>query len=170
MKKDIVYWPDPILNTKTKDVSKFSELLHELVEDMFDTMYANNGIGLAANQIGKLQRVIVLDTTEVVGGTIKQEFINPIITPLSSYFKKEKEGCLSFPGTYVSVNRHPYVKVTASDKTGQLIEMDMLGGIDAICLQHEVDHLDGITFYDRLSPVQKQIYANKFRKLKKRKK
>jgi len=164
---DILIWPNNDLNIQTQPVTDFGQKMSNLVENMFTTLYANNGLGLAANQVGVLKQVVVIDTTSS-GGTLNQEFINPRIT-MSDGRQMYKEGCLSFPGVYINMTRYETVGVEAQDKTGKTFSV-IANGVDAVCLQHELDHLSGITFYDKLSPVKKSMYSNKFKKLKKRKK
>jgi peptide deformylase len=160
---EVLIWPHPILNERAQEVTDYDDELVQLVDSMFATMYKYSGIGLAANQVGVLRRVLVVDT-----GTLRQEFINPIIKE-SHGTHLNKEGCLSFPGVFVTVHRHEHIAVEAQDRNGKTFSV-VADGIDAICLQHEIDHLDGITFYDRLSPVKKQLNKKKFEKLKKRRK
>lgn len=169
---DLKIWPDPILNQTAKNVDVFDEELTAFVENMFLTMRVTNGIGLAANQVGDLRRVIVLDTTPIPGGTLNQEFINPRIVETPEGDEKaslSKEGCLSFPGAFVTIKRYETLAVEAENKDGETFTV-VADGIDAMCLQHEIDHLDGITFYDRLSNTAKRVHAKKFAKVKKWKK
>lgn len=159
----LITWPNTLLNTLAEPVSEFNEETLDLVQSMFATMAHEGGIGLAANQVGKLKQVLVVNTTDA-GGTIHKEFINPKITMADGRMVR-KEGCLSFPGVYVSVPRSETIAVEAQDRTGAVFTI-IADGIDAICLQHEIDHLGGITFYDRLSPLKQSIYKKKFNKLK----
>ena len=159
----LVTWPNNLLNTCAEPVSEFSDEVTELVKNMFATMVEEGGVGLAANQVGVLKQVMVVDTT-VIGGTINKEFINPKITMMDGK-KVCKEGCLSFPDVYVSVPRSETVAVEAQDRTGTVFTI-VADGIDAICLQHEIDHLAGITFYDRLSPLKRDMHKKKFNKPK----
>lgn len=159
----LVTWPDKVLNTLANPVSEFNDELKELVQNMFATMVEEGGVGLAAQQVGVLQQVMVVDTT-VIGGSINKEFINPKITMMDGKVVS-KEGCLSFPNVYVSVPRSVTVAVEAQDRNGNVFTV-LADGIDAICLQHEIDHLAGITFYDRLSPLKQAMHKKKFNKLR----
>jgi peptide deformylase len=158
----LVTWPDPLLNTLAKPVSEFNDEVTELVQNMFATMVQEGGVGLAANQVGVLSQVLVVDTT-VIGGSINKEFINPKLTLMDGKIIC-KEGCLSFPGVFVSVPRFETIAVEAQDRTGAVFTI-VADGIDAICIQHEIDHLAGITFYDRLSPLKKTMHKKKFNNL-----
>jgi peptide deformylase len=129
-------------------------------------MYATRGIGLSANQVGLIMPILVMDTTSIEGGTLYKEFVNPRIVEHSEETSMQREGCLSFPGVFVNVKRFDSVVVEAEHKNGETFTV-VADGIDAVCLQHEIDHLHGITFYDRLSPTAKRVHAAKFKKLKK---
>lgn len=159
----LVTWPNEVLNTCAEPVSEFDDEVSQLVLNMFATMIEEGGVGLAANQVGILKQIMVVDTT-VIGGTIKKEFINPKITLMDGKVIC-KEGCLSFPGVVVSVPRFETVAIEAQDKTGTVFTI-VADGMDAVCLQHEIDHLAGITFYDRLSPLKRDMHKKKFNKLR----
>lgn len=146
----IVKDPDPVLREKAKPVPKITPNIHKLLDDMADTMYEAQGVGLAAPQVGILKRVIVMDCGEEFGGLI--ELINPEI------IKKEgeqfgPEGCLSIPGLQGDVRRAQKCTVRGWDRNGQVIEIE---GEDLLarCIQHEVDHLNGILFLD----VAERVY------------
>lgn len=162
---NIVFWPAPVLNVKSEPVTTFDDELGDLVKAMFDTMQQSGGIGLAANQVGITKRLLVVDTMDV-GGTLRTEMINPVILD-SSEVEKNREGCLSFPSVFINVERHKHITVAYQDMNG-INNIKRLDGIDSICVQHELDHINGITFYDRLGNVGKHLHANKFNKLKKR--
>ena len=148
---DILVYPDPRLWNKALPVEVFDATLGKLVEDMAETMYAAPGIGLAATQVNVAKRVVVIDTSEHQDRL--QVFINPVLTGTGKLVETE-EGCLSVPGVIVPVKRHSEVHISALDKNGNPFELhasDLL----AICIQHEVDHLDGKVFVDYLSQLKR---------------
>ena len=130
---------------------------------MFITMYNRNGVGLAANQVGVAKRIFVMDTS--MSGQTRHTFINPEIIE-SSEIQRWREGCLSFPEVFSYVKRPNKIKVRSLDIDGKLVELE-LQGIEAVCFQHELDHLNGINFYDHLSQLQKNMIRKKMRNLKK---
>lgn len=137
--RNIVKLGDPILNKTSRKVEKFDERLSILIDDMFETMYAENGVGLAAVQVGMLKRVVVIDV-----GDGPMELVNPEIT-LKEGEQRESEGCLSLPGKYGVTIRPKKVQVKAQDRNGK---WQVFTGEDlkARCFCHEIDHLDGILF------------------------
>jgi peptide deformylase len=157
---EILSYPHPHLKTVCEPVTEFGTHLLSLVNDMVITMSANGGIGLAANQVGLSQRIFVMNIKDSM-----KEYVNPEILEFAEEIK-DKEGCLSFPGVFASVKRYNKIKVKAKTLMGQDIEEE-LTGLDAICFQHELDHLNGITFYDHLSPLQKTLIQGKMNKIKK---
>lgn len=158
----LVIYPDDILIRKSADVTEIDQALVDFVEDMRETMYASNGIGLAAPQVAKNIRVITIDVEPDKGGKSFMHLINPVI--LESYGKTTyDEGCLSFPGLVAEVRRKKQLHVQAYDVHGKLIDFET-DGLLAICLQHELDHLNGVTFVDRLSPVQKTLVVRDYLK------
>jgi peptide deformylase len=139
---------DPILRSKAAHVTAFDRDLEQLAEDMHETMRAAPGVGLAANQVGRLLRMFVFDSGEDgERGTL----VNPQIVWASKETEEAEEGCLSLPGTYYPVSRAVSVRVRAQDPTGDPIEREAEGFLARI-FQHEIDHLDGILFIDRLPP------------------
>lgn len=156
-------YPDPILAGICKEIPEVTKEIKTLVQNMFITMYHNEGVGLSANQVGKLHRIFVMDTS--ASGDRRRVFINPKIL-VSSGIDRWKEGCLSFPGVYAFVKRPTKIKVSALDEEGKEFEL-YLEGLDAICFQHELDHLNGITFYDHLSQLQKSMIKKKMSKIPK---
>jgi len=151
MKLRLYYETDPILRQKAVPVEKVTNKIRRLVEDMFETMYAAKGIGLAANQVGILQRVIILDLRK---RDIKpMALINPEIVARAGECDNE-EGCLSCPGLFAKVTRAACVTVHALDTTGDEVAVEATG-LHAAALQHEIDHLDGILFLDRLDPTER---------------
>lgn len=157
------HYPDEILKIPCEKVEVFDEDLEILVANMFATMYMYNGIGLAANQIGVSKQIIVMDTT--VSGQGRHVLINPKILATHETFGRFQEGCLSFPGIHAFVKRPIEVLVEAQDQTGQIFSK-LFTGIEAVCIQHEMDHLIGVTFYDHLSDVQKNLIKKKIKNLK----
>lgn len=157
---EILEFPDPRLRTVAKPVETFDQALAELVSDMIETMYNENGIGLAATQVNVHQQVLVMDT-----GDSRDEprvFINPRLL-VSDGHQTYEEGCLSVPGIYANVERAEQVRVEARDVHGERFEVE-LEGLDAVCLQHEMDHLQGKLFVDYLSPLKRQMVRKKLEK------
>ena len=161
----VVKYGDPILEKPTRPVVEFDEQLAELAEDMFATMYAAQGIGLAAPQIGKSIRMTVVDVTGGKNPEAKIVLINPQLVHAEGE-KREEEGCLSIPGFRGYVVRPQFVTVRAQDLKGQFFEIrgeDLLAR--AFC--HEIDHLDGILFLQHLSMLKRDLIKRKIKKLKK---
>ena len=166
MVRDIVTYPAEVLKNPTQRVDEIDREIEQLVRDMLDTMYHAEGVGLAANQIGVPLSVMVIDTTPKEDAPdLKLVLINPEI--ISSEGKlKYKEGCLSFPGLSVEVERAKKVKVKALNEHGEPVEVE-LEDFPAIVFQHELDHLKGITFIDRLKGWRRRLALEKYRKLQK---
>jgi peptide deformylase len=158
---DIKLYPNPILKQKCAPVIEITKEIKTLVQNMFATLYHKNGVGLSANQVGYTHRIFVMDTSE--SGQKRQAFINPEIIE-SSDIDRWKEGCLSFPDVFAYVKRPTKIKIKALDENGESFELDMQG-VDAICAQHEMDHLDGIIFFDHLSDLQKHMIRKKIKNL-----
>ncbi len=159
MKLDIVTWPDPVLAAKAKPLDAVTPELDELIENMIETMYDSDGVGLAAPQIGESIRLIVVDQTgPKIRGDL-QVLINPVIVEGDGEVESE-EGCLSCPELSVKVMRKERVKITAMDREGKSVEFEADGFL-AIILQHEIDHLDGVTLADRTGRLKKAIYKKK---------
>jgi peptide deformylase len=154
---------DPVLRRKAEPVAEVTDEVRELIADMFDTMYAEEGVGLAAPQVGVGQRVIVIDPRE----PDVQPFamINPRIVELGEELERGEEGCLSMPGLKDIVERPSAAVVQALDGDGALMEV-RASGLLARILQHEVDHLDGILFIDRVSPLKRSMLLKKWQKVK----
>jgi len=157
---EILEFPDPRLRTVAEPVEVFDEGLAQLVEDMFETMYARQGIGLAATQVNCHRRLLVMDTSEERDQP--RVFINPRIVDTEGSQVYE-EGCLSVPGIYANVKRADRVRVAAQQPDGEPFETE-LEGLEAVCLQHEMDHLDGKLFVDYLSPLKRQMVRKKLEK------
>jgi peptide deformylase len=156
----VLHYPDDRLRTIAKPVTEFNEKLRQLVADMIETMYAENGIGLAATQVNIHQRVVVIDLSEERNQP--QVFINPEIISKSGDTTYE-EGCLSVPQNYANVERAAEVTVKAQDAEGNPFEVNA-NGLLAICLQHELDHLVGKLFVDYLSPLKRDRIRKKLEK------
>ena len=156
----ILEYPDPRLRTRAAPVTQFDAELKQRVADMFETMYAAPGIGLAASQVDWHHRLLVIDVTE--DKSAPRVFINPEILSREGSASGE-EGCLSVPGIYDDVRRAERVRVRAQDVKGKSFEED-LDGMLAICLQHEMDHLEGKLFVDYLSELKRQRIRKKLDK------
>jgi peptide deformylase len=159
----ILEFPDPRLRTRAAPVSVFDAKLKQFVADMFETMYAANGVGLAATQVNVAQRVLVTDMSE--GRTEPLALINAQILEKEGS-QVYQEGCLSFPGLYADVTRALKVKVKAQDADGNEIVVDAEGPL-AVCIQHEIDHLDGKVFVDYLSPLKRGMLLKRLEKARK---
>ncbi|HEX4001919.1 MAG TPA: peptide deformylase [Candidatus Acidoferrales bacterium] len=161
----IVKYGDPILETPTKTVEKFDAELEALVNDMFESMYAAQGVGLAAPQIGISRRLAVIDVTNGKNPEGRIICANPEIIHAEGE-QREEEGCLSVPGYRGHVARPQYVTVRAQDASGK--EFEMRGeGLLARAFCHEIDHLDGILFINHLSMLKRDMIKRKIRKLRK---
>lgn len=169
--RDIVFWPAKVLETRASEVTSFDESFKSFVKDMHDTMDAAGGIGLAANQVGSLQRVLTILIPHG-GSRYEQEsepkewwhdkrftFVNPVIVRKEGKFKFQ-EGCLSFPEIFEFVERAAEVWVRAQDENGKNFEVHATG-IFAVCLQHEIDHIDGQVFIDRMSRLKAGMVKKK---------
>ncbi len=146
---------DPVLRQKAVEVRSFDEELRRLAEDLRTTMHAYRGVGLAANQIGVLQRVAVIDVPVDDEHHVTWTLVNPVIVQRSGSETGE-EGCLSIPGIYEDVGRSLRIAVRAQDEAGAPFEAEA-DGYAARAIQHEIDHLDGVLFIDRLSPLKRQF-------------
>lgn len=161
---EIRKYGDPILKQKAEPVTEFNEDLKTIFANMLETMYAASGLGLAANQVGILKRIIVIDT-----GTIESPKVlrlaNPEIIENSREKQEFEEGCLSFPGLTEKIYRPAKVKVKAQDPDGNelIIEAE---GLTAVALQHETDHINGVMFINRMSPVKRMLHAKELKELK----
>lgn len=163
-KLPLVIFPDPILTRQTKKVSRFDEELLELVENMQLTLLKNNGVGLAAPQVGVNKSLLVyLDKDGNSAGIL----INPEIVFKSEETEKEWEGCLSFPGVTVLVERAQKIEVNYQDLTG-VPQNKTFEGLHARVIQHEIDHLEGITFTRHLSLLKRDLVTRKMKKLKRK--
>lgn len=164
---EIVLYPNPILKQVAKPVEQIDASIRKLLHDMAETMYNAPGIGLAAPQIGKSLRAIVVDLGEDEEGEKRSELIklvNPEIVSASGTIDYE-EGCLSIPDVREIVRRNSSIVVKGVDHEERSVEIHA-EGLLAICLQHEIDHLNGVLFIDRLSPVRKELVRKKLQKFK----
>ncbi len=159
----IVKYPDPVLEKPGEPVSEFNDELRKFIADMFETMYASKGIGLAAQQVGVAKRVTVIDLSCGEDPNEKRVFVNPEIIERAGKLYEE-EGCLSFPEIREKVVRAAHVKVRAQDEFGKWFEVD---GEELLsrCLQHEIDHLDGVLFIFRISALKRDLALRKIRKM-----
>ena len=149
MIRPIVTWPDPVLATVCGPVKKITDDIRALAEDMLETMYAAPGRGLAAPQIGVPLRLFVMDTVWKEAEPAPRIMVNPRILQASEARVRGVEGCLSIPGVTAEVERHAVVTMTWQSIDGEACE-ETFDGFDAICAQHELDHLDGIVTFDRV--------------------
>lgn len=158
--RPILHFPDPALKKVSTPVETVDDEIRVLVDDMLETMYEAPGIGLAAPQVGVLNRVIVVDITE--DKSEPMVLINPELVETRGVEQME-EGCLSVPGIYEPVERADWIRVRALDREG--VEFDMeTDGLKAVCIQHEIDHLDGKLFVDYLSPLKRNRIQKKMEK------
>jgi peptide deformylase len=157
---EILHFPDPRLRQRAREVDQVDDQLRQLVDDMFETMYQAPGIGLAATQVNVPKRVVVIDVSQ--DQDQPQVFINPEIL-VKEGIEEMDEGCLSVPGIYETVQRAERIKVRALDRDGQQFELEA-DGLLAVCIQHEIDHLDGKLFVDYLSQLKRQRIRKKLEK------
>jgi peptide deformylase len=158
--RDILHFPDPRLRNRAQPVDRVDDDIRRLVDDMLETMYAAPGIGLAAIQVNVPRRVITIDISEQRDQPLC--LINPEILELSGSVETE-EGCLSVPGIYEFVERAQWIRARALDRDGEPFEFEA-EGLLAVCVQHEIDHLDGKLFVDYLSQLKRQRIRKKAQK------
>jgi peptide deformylase len=160
---EVVKWPDPVLAKRGETVTVFDAKLKKLTEEMFESMYAAQGIGLAAPQIAISQRITVIDVSFKKNPEEKIVLINPEIVEREGK-QVEEEGCLSLPEIREKVSRAEWVKVKAQDVTGKWFEIE---GTELLAraMQHEIDHLEGVLFIDRLSRLKRDLVIRKIKKL-----
>lgn len=161
----IIVAPDPRLKTKAKPVGHVDAEVRQLMEDMLETMYAAPGIGLAAPQIGVLKRVIVVDVSAKDGVRDPIRMADPELTWLSEEDARVEEGCLSLPEHYAEVDRPAEIRVKYRDENDAVRELSA-DGLLAVCIQHEMDHLDGVLFVDHISALKRNIILRKLVKSK----
>lgn len=177
----LVIAPDPLLKKISKPVEKIDDALRQFMKDMVTTMYAESGVGLAAVQVGVLKRILVIDIDYRsedhhhhhhhgdcggihVTNTNPRYYINPEIIETSKEASTYNEGCLSFPGARSEVVRPEMVRVKFLDEQGKE-NIEEMHGLLATCIQHEIDHLNGITFVDHISKLKRDVILNKMKKL-----
>lgn len=161
--RPVLVIPDQRLRQKAKSVVCVDDSVRSLISDMFETMYHEEGCGLAAPQIGVALRVFVMDTTQDAENGMKLAFINPVIVEASKNNQVFTEGCLSVPGQSAEVKRPDQITVQYLDETGQIQKLTV-SGFTATCIQHEMDHLDGKLYIDYLSSLKKNIIINRVKK------
>ena len=163
-KLPILHFPDPRLRTKAKPVAVVDDAIRQLIKDMFETMYDAPGIGLAATQVNHHIRLVVMDISEEKNQPMV--FINPKVTPLTQEKAPYEEGCLSVPSVYDLVDRPTNVRIEALNEQGEAFSLET-DGLLAVCIQHELDHLEGKLFVDYLSSLKRQRIKTKLQKLQK---
>ena len=164
--RKILEFPDPRLRTRAAIVPAVDGRIQTLIDDMFETMYDANGIGLAASQIDVHEQVIVIDLSS--DGSAPRVFVNPTVEVIDETLDGFEEGCLSVPGFSEAVERPKAIKVDALDREGNPID-ETVTGLLAVCLQHEMDHLQGKLFVDYLSPLKRQRIRQRLEKEQRRK-
>jgi peptide deformylase len=157
----IIYYGDPILRETAKEVTEVTDEIRTILDEMVEIMREENGVGLAANQVGLTQRFFVGE----VEGTVKK-IINPEITEFGKEEIELEEGCLSIPGIYKRVKRPEKIKVKYLNEKGETVEEE-LDGVWARVFQHELDHLNGVLFIDKLSPLNKRLISKRLAQIKK---
>ena len=162
--REIVLLGDDVLRTPGEEIGEFDDKLRSLVEDMWETMYHAEGIGLAAPQIGVSLRLCVVDVrSESDADAGRLALVNPVVSDAGSKTDKAPEGCLSIPGLEEVVSRPARVTVTGFTPDGEPVEV-LAEGLMARALQHEIDHLDGVLFIDRVSPLKRRMLLKKWKK------
>ena len=162
---EVVKYPEPVLAVRAEPVTEFNEELATFVDEMFESMYAAQGIGLAAPQIAHGRRIAVIDVSFRKEPKDKLALINPVIIEREGH-QLEEEGCLSLPEIREKVKRSAWVKVRAQNERGEFFEVEG-DELLARALQHEIDHLDGILFIDRVSRLKRELALRKIRKMQK---
>ena len=157
------YYGDPVLRKKAEPVASVTPEIRELIASLFDTMYRERGIGLAAPQVGVSQRIFVVDVEAEEGERTKLALVNPTIT-LSAGTVVGEEGCLSIPGIHADVKRHAEVTLEGMDENGERVTV-RAHGLLSRALQHELDHLDGVLFIDRLSAIRRKLLGPKLARM-----
>ena len=161
--RDILVVPDPRLKTVSAPVAVVDDSLRALMDDMLETMYAAPGIGLAAIQVGEPVRVIVMDIDQRDGERNPRYFVNPEILWASEETQPYEEGCLSVPDIYDEIERPAHVRIRYLNYAGEQVEEEA-EGVFAVCIQHEMDHLDGVLFIDHLSRLKRNRAVSKVKK------
>lgn len=161
--REIRTYPDPVLRQKAQEVTEINGSLQKLIDDMIETMHKAPGIGLAAPQVGESVRLIVVDISHKEEGHPLIVLVNPEIIETDKVIDSE-EGCLSVPGYYTTIKRHGKVLVKGLDREGKPVEIEA-EGLLARVLQHEIDHLNGILFIDHLSPIKKEFFKKRYKRM-----
>ena len=159
---DVVKYGDPVLTKRSEEVTEFNGNLHKLVDDMFETMYGAPGVGLAAAQVGVLKRLFVMDCSSGKDKKKKVVLINPVIE-IEEGEQVGEEGCLSFPGVFIEVKRPQRLVVRCQDIDGSETTLDVMD-LEARCVSHETDHLDGELFINYLTPLKRDLTKRKIKK------
>ena len=162
--REIITVPDPRLKLVSEPVDTVDDSLRALMDDMLETMYAADGIGLAAIQVAVPKRVIVMDLSGPEERSDARYFVNPVITPLTEDLRPYQEGCLSVPEYFEEIERPAKVKLTYLDYDGHPQE-EIAEGMFATCIQHEMDHLEGVVFIDYLSRLKRERALKKVQKV-----
>ncbi len=162
----IYLYGQKVLRKRAEEVSKVTPELTRLAEDMLETMYASNGVGLAAPQVGKSIRLIVVDVTGEEEEKKPYHIFNPEVVEPRGLCTAE-EGCLSVPGVWADVERPEVISVKGLDKNGKAVLLENLSGLLARCIQHEIDHLNGVLFVDKISATDRTLNESKLKKLSK---
>jgi peptide deformylase len=160
---------EPVLHRPLREVTEFDDALRELADDMFASMYAANGVGLAANQIGVDLRIFVYDCMDDHDQQHKGVIVNPTLEfpdAKNRHLEEDQEGCLSVPGIFADVTRSDSIDVRFLDRDGQPQQLQV-DGLLAVCIQHEMDHLEGKLFVDYLSPLKREMVRKKLAKQRK---
>ncbi len=160
---DILTYPNPFLNRVTQPVAEIDATIQQLIDDMIETMYVAPGVGLAAPQVGSSHRLIVYEDNPAGETRRPTALINPHIISTAGSVHSESEGCLSVPDYRADVKRAESIVVETLDRQGNALHIEA-DGLRAIVLQHEIDHLDGILFIDRISSLKRQIYKRRIKK------
>lgn len=161
--REILTYPDKFLRQPTRPVTEITDAIHTLIEDMIETMYDEPGVGLAAIQVGADQSIIVYDANPAEGERQAQALINPEIVSREGSLLSEDEGCLSVPDFRADVKRAASVRVKGLDREGQAVDFEAQGFL-AVVLQHEIDHLNGVLFIDRISALKREMYKRRRKK------
>ncbi|MDA3903458.1 MAG: peptide deformylase [Desulfuromusa sp.] len=161
--REILHYPEPLLKQKSLSVTEFNDELKQLAADMVETMYDAPGVGLAAPQVGVLQRLIILDCSGSDAPNDLLVAVNPELIS-GDGDSLEEEGCLSVPGYWASVKRYANATLRYQDTDGNVHEREA-DGLLAIGIQHEIDHLEGVLFVDHLSPLKRSIFRKKYMKM-----
>lgn len=161
---NILQFPDQRLKTTAAPVEKLEQALFTLIDNMFETLYEAQAVGLAATQVNVHKRVMVVDVSSKANEPLC--LINPEITAKRG-IRESEEGCLSFPGVYAKVKRAKEIDVKFLDKNGKVQELSA-DGLLSTCIQHEIDHLNGITFFDHLSMLKQNLIVKKLEKIRRR--